>query len=103
MRIKAKMLLPLPATGEEEEEGDPREELVQRLVEYRQFKEAANTLRLREDERRLLFTRGMLPGEDEVGRLRLRAQLERIHVNDLSLLELEPIVAQPGDLNAFVL
>ena len=47
MRIKAKMLLPLPAAGEEEEEGDPREELVQRLVEYRQFKEAAGTLKLR--------------------------------------------------------
>src|SRR5262245_55753087 len=71
MRIKAKMLLPLPASGDEEEEGDPREELVQRLVEYRQFKEAAGTLRAREDERRLLFERGMLPGEDEMGQLPL--------------------------------
>ncbi len=71
MRIKAKMLLPLPAVGEEEEEGDPREELVQRLVEYRQFKEAAGTLKLREDERRLLFERGMVPGEDEAGPLPL--------------------------------
>ena len=35
MRIKAKMLLPLPGTADEEDEGDPREELVQRLVEYR--------------------------------------------------------------------
>ncbi len=67
MRIKAKMLLPLPSTGVEEDEGDPREELVQRLVEYRQFKEAASTLRLREDERRLLFERGMVPTEDEAG------------------------------------
>jgi segregation and condensation protein A len=48
MRIKAKMLLPLPAPSEEEG-GDPREELVQRLFEYRQFKEAAHTLKLRED------------------------------------------------------
>ena len=71
MRIKAKMLLPLPAVGEEEEEGDPREELVQRLVEYRQFKEAAGTLKGREDERRKLFERGMLPGEDEAGPLPL--------------------------------
>jgi len=71
MRIKAKMLLPLPASGEEEEEGDPREELVQRLVEYRQFKEAANTLRLREDERRLLYERGMLPGEEDAAPLPL--------------------------------
>lgn len=71
MRIKAKMLLPLPAVGEEEEEGDPREELVQRLVEYRQFKEAAGSLKLREEDRRLLFERGMLPGDDEMGPLPL--------------------------------
>jgi segregation and condensation protein A len=71
MRIKAKMLLPLPGTGEEEDEGDPREELVQRLIEYRQFKEAADTLKLREGERRLLFERGMVPGEDEAGPLPL--------------------------------
>jgi segregation and condensation protein A len=71
MRIKAKMLLPLPAVGEEEEEGDPREELVQRLVEYRQFKEAAERLKLHEQERRLLYERGMVPGEDEAGPLPL--------------------------------
>ena len=71
MRIKAKMLLPLPAVGEEEEEGDPREELVQRLIEYRQFKEAAETLKSSEGERRLLFERGMVPGEDEAGPLPL--------------------------------
>jgi segregation and condensation protein A len=71
MRIKAKMLLPTPAVGEEEDEGDPREELVQRLVEYRQFKEAAGTLKVREEERRLLFERGMVPGEDEAGPLPL--------------------------------
>src|SRR5438132_958339 len=67
MRIKAKLLLPLPTPGEEEDEGDPREQLVQRLVEYRQFKEAASTLRLKEDERRLLYERGMVPTEDEAG------------------------------------
>ena len=71
MRIKAKMLLPLPAVGEEEDDGDPREELVQRLVEYRQFKEAAGTLKMREQDRRLLFERGMLPGDDEMGPLPL--------------------------------
>ena len=71
MRIKAKMLLPLPAVGEEEDEGDPREQLVQRLVEYRQFKQAAGALKLREDERRQLFERGLLPSEDEAGPLPL--------------------------------
>jgi segregation and condensation protein A len=72
MRIKAKMLLPLPAVGaEEDEEGDPREELVQRLVEYRQFKEAAGTLQSREKERRMLFERGMVPSEEDAGPLPL--------------------------------
>jgi segregation and condensation protein A len=63
--------LPLPAVGEEEDEGDPREELVQRLIEYRQFKEAAGTLKGREEDRRQLFERGMLSGEDEAGPLPL--------------------------------
>jgi segregation and condensation protein A len=71
MRIKSKMLLPTPAVGEEEDEGDPREELVQRLVEYRQFKEAAGTLKEKEEERRHLFERGMVPGDDEAGPLPL--------------------------------
>ncbi len=74
MRIKVKMLLPLPGIGgEDEDEGDPREELVQRLIEYRQFKEAAGTLKEREAERRLLHERGMVPGDDEMGPLPLAA------------------------------
>src|SRR4030066_524205 len=42
VHIKSKMLLP-PAEGEDEEEegGDPRAELVQQLLEYQIFKEAA--------------------------------------------------------------
>jgi len=79
MRIKSKMLLPLPAVGEEDEPGDPREELVQRLVEYRQFKEAASTLKDREELRAKLHERGMLPGEDETGPL----PLARVSLFDL--------------------
>ena len=71
MRVKARMLLPLPQGGEEEDEGDPREELVQRLVEYRTFKEAAGTLKDKESERRLVFERGMVPGDEEMGPLPL--------------------------------
>lgn len=44
IRIKAKMLLPRHRVDDETEEGDPRQELVQRLLEYRQFKEAAFVL-----------------------------------------------------------
>jgi len=71
MRIKAKMLLPLPSTTEEEEEGDPREELVQRLLEYRLYKEAAIGLGEHEGERRTLHERGNPPTEDDAGPLPL--------------------------------
>lgn len=71
MRIKAKMLLPVPKSDEDEDEGDPREELVQRLLEYRLYKEASETLKTQEGERRGLFERGMVPTEDEAGPLPL--------------------------------
>ena len=46
LKIKAKMLL--PAGEEEEEEGDPREELVRRLIEYKIYKYASLQLKERE-------------------------------------------------------
>ena len=50
LNIKAKMLLPKRknADGELEPEEDPRAELVQRLVEYRFYKETAQVLQQRE-------------------------------------------------------
>jgi len=71
MRIKAKMLLPLPSTREEEDEGDPREELVQRLIEYRLYKEAAGGMQEREGLRRAMHERGQVPTEDDAGPLPL--------------------------------
>ena len=71
MRIKAKMLLPVPKADDEEDEGDPREELVQRLIEYRLYKEAAETMQGREGERRTWHERGMVPTEDDAGPLPL--------------------------------
>ncbi len=41
--IKSKMLL--PRDEEDEDEGDPREELAQRLYEYKKFKEASQSMR----------------------------------------------------------
>lgn len=49
LRIKSKMLLPRRSEEEEDEAVDPREELVQRLLEYRQFKEAAGVLNEHQD------------------------------------------------------
>jgi segregation and condensation protein A len=45
VQIKARMLLPVEEQALEEDEGpDPREELVRRLLEYKQYKEAAGDL-----------------------------------------------------------
>ncbi len=55
MQIKVRMLLP-KAPGEEEEE-DPRAELVRRLLEYKRYKEASAVLSALEDESVKLFYR----------------------------------------------
>ena len=60
--IKARMLLPSPELDEAGEPIDPRQELVERLLEYVRFKEAADLLADREEERAELFTRGRASG-----------------------------------------
>lgn len=44
INIKSRMLLPRPAADEEEDVGDPRAELVRRLLEYEAIKMAADNL-----------------------------------------------------------
>jgi segregation and condensation protein A len=65
IHIKSRMLLPLSAgEDEEEEEGaDPRDELVRRLLEYQRFKEAANELAQRDVLTRDVFVRAATPPE----------------------------------------
>ena len=60
IRIKVQMLLP-KETDDGAEEEDPREQLVKRLVEYKQFKEVAGALSSKEQERRQYFARGVDP------------------------------------------
>ena len=58
MRIKAKMLIPRKEVDEQGNEIDPREELIQRLLEYKAFKEVTETLREKEENRSMVFPRG---------------------------------------------
>ena len=44
MRVKAKMMIPRPELGEEGEVIDPREELMQQLIDYKRFSDAAEML-----------------------------------------------------------
>lgn len=59
MAIKSQMLLPKPPVSEDEEpiEEDPREELVEQLLEYQRYKQAAEKLKDKEAFRQKEFTR----------------------------------------------
>lgn len=65
INIKARMLLPSQETDEEGEAVDPRRELVERLLEYVRFKEAADQLSTRRERRCEHFTRGDAPTDRE--------------------------------------
>ncbi len=75
--IKSRMLLPTPdpQPAEEEQAGDPREELVRRLLEYQKYKAAAEDLGRQDVLNRNVFTR--------------RVQLEAIPIpeNEVALVE----------------
>ncbi|NNC95020.1 MAG: segregation/condensation protein A [Chitinophagales bacterium] len=58
MRIKSRMLIPRKELNEAGEEIDPREELVQKLLEYKKFKEASDELQSLADKRALQHKRG---------------------------------------------
>lgn len=86
LEIKARMLLPRPPAPPQTQEPDPRQELVERLVLYRQFKRAAAHLADLMAYQAECFLRGGRlppgepgPGELEVGRLveALRSLLRR--------------------------
>jgi segregation and condensation protein A len=58
MRIKAKMLIPRKELDEEGVEIDPRQELVQRLLEYKQYKDVISQFVDKEKERAQKLLRG---------------------------------------------
>jgi len=63
MRIKARMLLPRKELDEQGNEIDPRQELIDKLLEYKRYKEAAATLAEMEAIRHLMVRRGNLHKE----------------------------------------
>jgi segregation and condensation protein A len=63
MRIKAKMLLPRKELDAEGNEIDPRQELVDKILEYKKYKEAAAQMAEMEALRMLIMKRGNLQKE----------------------------------------
>ena len=63
MRIKAKMLIPRKELDEQGNEIDPRQELINKILEYKRFKEASAKMAELEEVRMLMFKRGNLQKE----------------------------------------
>lgn len=83
IHLKSKMLLPRPKKAEGEPEEDPRQELVERLLEYRRLKEAAQSLAELDRVRMGIWTRKPqpLPKPDPV-------EDEEIDIGEVSLFDL---------------
>jgi len=68
MRIKARMLLPRKELDAQGNEIDPRQELVDKILEYKRFKEASEQMMMMEAERMLQIKRGNIRNElDSLG------------------------------------
>jgi segregation and condensation protein A len=68
MRIKAKMLLPRKEIDAEGNEIDPRQELINKILEYKRFKEASAQMAEMEAMRMLMVKRGNIQKElSEIG------------------------------------
>lgn len=83
IHLKSKMLLPRPPKAEGEPEEDPRQELVERLLEYRRLKEAAQSLAELDRVRMGIWTRKPqpLPKPELV-------EEEEIDIGEVSLFDL---------------
>ncbi|MBB6444753.1 segregation/condensation protein A [Bacillus benzoevorans] len=90
LAIKSKMLLPVHDAESLEEDisletdEDPREELVERLIEYRKYKEVAHDLKSLEQERGLMFTK---PPSD-LAEYAKEADVEKTRASDVSLYDM---------------
>ena len=82
IEIKSSMLLPRPKVEEDEFEEDPRENLIQRLLAYKQYKEVTSDFRALEEDRKQYYTK-------EVSDLREYAtNNNEVHMGDVSLNDL---------------
>lgn len=87
VRIKSKMLLPKDEDKEEEE--DPRQELVERLLEYKMYKFMSYELKDRQlDAQRVLFKQPTIP--EEIKNYEEEVNVEEL-MEDITLAKLQQI------------
>ena len=83
IHLKSRMLLPRPRKEDGEPAEDPREELVQRLLEYQRLKEAAQSLAEVDSMRSGIWTRDAGPPD-----LRDEEEPEEVDLGEVSLFDL---------------
>ncbi|MCS7076440.1 MAG: segregation/condensation protein A [Bacteroidia bacterium] len=87
MSIKVKMLIPRLNINEKGEKMDPREELVNRILEYKRYKLAMTELQLLESIRSEQFNRGFTQKEQEFLKHSIMPEDELLPVNLYTLLK----------------
>lgn len=89
LNIKSKMLLPKIEVEEDEEEEDPRQELVERLLEYKLYKYMSFELKDKQiDAARVLYRTPSIP--DEIKNVKEEVNTEEL-LSDLTLSKLHSI------------
>ena len=85
MHIKARMLIPRKELDEEGNEIDPRQELIEKLIEYKHYKEASTSLSEMEEERAKMFSRGYASKEisDIANKIQVESELASLSMYKL--------------------
>ena len=86
MKIKARMLIPVPEFEEGVEEEDPRLILVKKLLEYKRFKEASEGIAELEKEARRMFFRTYF--ENDVTTVEAEGNEETYNIKNLTIFNL---------------
>lgn len=109
LAMKSKMLLPIEIQIDDNEDEDPRQELVERLIEYQKFKKLSELMEEKEDESEWNFERKkiqrVLPFEDadsqweRVDTWELLQQMQKIFKNMVSKYSNEKILNMYEDIS----
>ncbi|MGC2063134.1 MAG: segregation/condensation protein A [Thermodesulfovibrionales bacterium] len=98
IHIKSRLLLPVEETTEEEQMEDPRLELVQRLLEYQAYKDAASILREKEDDALKFYKRPPLEEDGEEAGLEQEPYLFDVSIYDLLAAFRKMLEAAPPEV-----
>ena len=99
MRVKAKMLIPRPELDDDGIRLDPREELINQLIDYSRFKDAASFLKQMNEESSLMTPRQFQQSINPDSADTLNLVLEDITLFDIAsyfkkVIEKRPIISQ---------